>query len=360
MNNNIITYCSFNIEDFSSIKNLYDNEMLFNKFRNLDLLLIQEWKNKNNEGEMFISKLNENNKRKYEYKYVDRVCLIYDINNFECTNYFPIELAFEAPKMIEKAYTKGRVKSNILTILKPKSSEISNLVLCIINFHLSAYKPDLHKGFHKKQLSKLLKDSLKIIQSKGYKKYGVIIGGDTNYRTIGMNSNNLIEELLDNIRIPNNGILRDVCETKCLNTKTQSFNCIHETGVSKKLVKIMANNKFSVENDNIAYPINSLQDNRLDFIATNLKTKFDMTEIKKLCSVSDHSAIFAESLYEIDEDNTDDDYTFRNALVSRDTTAQDTTLIRGGYKKNKKYKGTKRRKRTKNKKRPLTKRIRRG
>lgn len=308
-----LNYCSFNIEDFAAIFELYKDQETFNKFKGQDLLLIQEWKNTNQEGDTFINKLNENNTRKYEYKSEDRVAVIYDSTKFDCILSEAIELAYEEPKSFEKMYTTGRKKNNILVVLRPKTSDANNpnLNLCIVDFHLSAYKPDSHPGFHKRQLSNLLKDSLKIIGEQNITDYAVIIGGDTNYRNLGKTSNNLLEELIDNKEIPNNGVLRDVCEEKCLNTKTQSFSCTHEKGIAKSTAKFAAN-MFNKPKDENSSPSNSLEDNRLDFIATTLKTDFDKTTVVKVCSASDHSAIFAESDYKID------DLIMREAIVDDD------------------------------------------
>ena len=299
----ILNYCSFNIEDFVAIFELYKDQETFNKFKSQDLLLIQEWKNTNQEGNTFINKLNENNTRKYEYKSEDRVAVIYDSTKFDCILSEAIELAYEGPKIFEKMYTKGRKKNNILVVLRPKTSDAikTNLYLCIVDFHLSAYKPDSHPGFHKRQLSNLLNASLKKIDEQNITDYAVIIGGDTNYRNLGKTSNNLLEELIEPElrRIPNNGVLRDVCEEKCLNTKTQSFSCTHEKGIAKSTAKFAAN-MFNKPKDENSSPSNSFEDNRLDFIATTLNTYFDKTEVVKVCSASDHSVIFAESDYTID------------------------------------------------------------
>ena len=54
--------------------------------------------------------------------------------------------------------------------------------ICVISFHLSAYIPSKHPGFHKKQLTKLITDSIQNIKELGIEKYDIIIGGDTNYR----------------------------------------------------------------------------------------------------------------------------------------------------------------------------------
>jgi hypothetical protein len=334
-----MNYCSFNIEDFVAIDKLYEDIDTFDKFKKQDFLLIQEWKDP--EGKNFIKKLNENNNRSYDYTYEDRVAVIYDTNTFKLHYSEAIELAYEEPTTFEKIYTTGRKKKNILVILTPKKSDSLNLKICIVNFHLSAYKPDSHPGFHKRQLSKLLKDALAIIDGKRITDYAVIIGGDTNYRNLGETSNNLLEELIDNTKIPSGGILRDVCETTCLNIKTQSFSCTHEKGFAKSVARNVSK-QFITKDPNSSpnknYPSNSLDDNRLDFIATNLETDFDKTTVQKLCSASDHSVIFAKSEFQID------DIIGRDAITEYDIDKTDLPInkIQGGIGKTKKINKTRR------------------
>jgi hypothetical protein len=336
-------YCSFNIEDFVAIDKLYQDNDTFDKFKKQDFLLIQEWKDP--EGQNFIENLNENdNNRSYDYTYEDRVAVIYDTNTFELSYSEAIELAYEEPTTFEKIYTTGRQKKNILVILKPIKSVSSELTICIVNFHLSAYKPASHPGFHKRQLSNLLKDALAIIEQQGLTNYAVIIGGDTNYRNLGETSNNLLEELIDNIEIPSGGILRDVCETTCLNIKTQSFSCTHEKGFAKSLARNVSK-QFITKDPNSSptknYPSNSLDDNRLDFIATNLETNFDNTTVQKLCSASDHSVIFAKSEFQIDNIQRDNIIS-RNAITEYDIDKTDLPVNKkqGGIGKTKKINKT--------------------
>ena len=338
-------YCSFNIEDFVAIDKLYQDNDTFDKFKKQDFLLIQEWKD--TEGQNFIQKLNQNdNNRSYDYTYKDRVAVIYDTNTFELSYSQAIELAYEEPTTFEKIYTTGRKKKNILVILTPKKSVGSELTICIVNFHLSAYKPASHPGFHKRQLSKLLKDALAIIGQQKHTNYAVIIGGDTNYRNLGETSNNLLEELIDDIKIPSGGRLRDVCETTCLNIKTQSFSCTHEKGFAKSIARNISK-KFITKVPNSSptknYPSNSLDDNRLDFIATNLETDFDKTTVQKLCSASDHSVIFAKSEFQIN--NIQSDNIQRDDIISSndiDNSEFPINKTQGGIGKTKKINKTRR------------------
>jgi exonuclease III len=255
-------YCTFNIEDFVAIANI--NSAQLTKFKEMDIILIQEWKEK--EGEAFIVELNKG-PRHYVYKSKDRVAIIFD-DTFKLKKAYGIELLYEPPHIFETLYTKGRKKKNMMVLL-----EYEKKSLCVINCHLHAYSAYYHPGFHKKQLSKLLKDSLKKLNIETC---GIIIGGDMNYR-----SNDLIK-LIDN-PITKYGELKDVCRD-CKHINTHTFSCIHEKGLMKKLAK-----RFTRK---LAF----LQDGRLDFMATNLVTNYKKTKIIKMCSLSDHSAIFAESV----------------------------------------------------------------
>jgi len=323
---NTLNVVSWNIEDFVSINGLYNSEKIngdpnnqtiqnspspelrelffFKALRQQDVILIQEWKNKNYEGDLFLCKLN-NKRSKYAHDSVDRVAIIYNTDIFDKTKtiVYKIPLAYEAPSLIEKSYTTGRQKYNMLTILFPKNEK--NLPICVINFHLSAFSPQYHSDFHKKQLTGLLQSSLQKIRDENIKMFGLIIGGDTNYRNLGENSDELLGSLLSlDYHLPcgvgngycGNGILRDVCEKNCLHTKTQSFGCVHEKGIAKKGMKFLRQNIYTSE----SIPTSSINDNRLDFIATNLKIDYNYTKTLKLCDLSDHSAIISRMFWEID------------------------------------------------------------
>ena len=320
----------WNIEDFVSINGLYNSEKVennpnnqtiennpkpevqelffLNQLRDQDIIMIQEWKNTNYEGDLFLCKLN---KRRFKYSHtaVDRVAVIYNTDIFDknLTITFKIPLFHEAPRTIEKIYTKGRQKYNMLTILFPIDK--SKLPICVVNFHLSAYSPEMHSDVHKKQITGLIQTSLEKIKDENIKNYGFVIGGDTNYRTLGENSDDLLNALVSsdyNLPCGNgegycgNGVLKDVCnENTCLHTKTQSFKCVHEKGVAKSGVKFLRNNFFSDQSK----PSWSFHDNRLDFLATNLLINFNSTKILKLCDLSDHSAILSQMSWQIDNSN---------------------------------------------------------
>lgn len=254
-------YCTFNIEDFVAIHNMTTEQL--NRFKEMDIILIQEWREK--EGKEFIVELNKG-PRHYVYKSKDRVAIIFD-DTFKLKKAYGIELLYDPPHIFEKLYTKGRKKKNMMILL-----EYKNKSLCVINCHLHAYSSYYHPGFHKKQLSKLLNDSLNKLSME---QCGIIIGGDTNYR-----STDLIH-LIDNPITPY-GELKDVCRY-CNHTNTHTFSCIHEKGIMKKIAK-----RFTRK-------LPFLQDGRIDFMATNLVTNYKKTKIIKMCNVSDHSAIFAES-----------------------------------------------------------------
>ena len=303
-NKNDLGVVCWNIEDFVSINELYDSENppFLNRLRLQDIIIIQEWKNTNFEGDLFLSKLN-NKRLKYLCDFVDRVAIIYNKDIFDSTKtiVYKIPLAYEAPSTLEMTYTRGRQKYNMLTILFPKNK--NKLPLAVVNCHLSAFSPQFHPGFHRRQLTGLLKNSLQKMKDARIIRFGVIIGGDTNYRNLGNKSDDLLGSLLSlNYNIPfENGKLRDVCRKKCLRTKTQSFGCVHEKGFAKKGMKFLRNNIYNRNSSNKNIPYSSINDNRLDFVATNLKIDYNYTQILKLCDFSDHSAILSRMTWSIDK-----------------------------------------------------------
>jgi len=170
--------------------------------------------------------------------------------------------------------------------------------ICAISIHLSAYSPDYHPGFHKKQLTELIDDALVLIKTAGIKTFGLIVGGDTNYRNIGIKRNDLINELMP-VRfrtIAYNGALKDVCNKKCLNVNTQSFKCVHEEQIAKRTMRFIRKNIYTSKKHT-----SIIHDNRLDFITTNLRIKYNSTKIIKLCDISDHSAIVSTLGWAIDK-----------------------------------------------------------
>ena len=308
----------------------------------------------------FLEMLNDGDNEKYKASEINRVAVVYNSKLFETAKTIPIQLAHEPPTKLEKTYTTGSQVTNMLTILypntrslitedveielSPEKSEVSNkskrtptktkdtstFPICIVNFHLNAYSPGLHKGFHTKQLTGLLKNAINHIkQDESINKFGLIIGGDTNYRTTGKTSHLLLEDLLPCAEI--NGVkLRDACEKMCKRKPTQSFQCVHEKGNAKKLIKRLSHfankysRKYSLKKANARsfaktirrlltkkdspphedyhhYPRFSAEDNRLDFIATNLKINYDETRVVPVCKFSDHYMVLSSIKWEIDD-----------------------------------------------------------
>ena len=284
---------SWNVEDFVSIDALYKRHFFLNTLKKQDIILLQEWNNKNDEGAKFIQSL----KNSYSYSAVDRVAIIYSELVFDKsrTLFYDIPLVHESPSFVEKSYTSGRQKSNMLSILFPHDNKL--LPICAISMHLSAYSPRYHPGFHKKQLTGLLTASLSRIKEVGIKKFGLIVGGDTNYRNVGVNRDDLIGELipLSYRIIDNNGILKDVCKNKCLHKSTQSFKCVHEKNIAKKTMKFIRNYIYTSKNNKESF----IHDNRLDFITTNLAINYNSTKIVSLCDISDHSAVVSQLVWTI-------------------------------------------------------------
>ena len=346
----LLNVISWNIEDFVSINDLYNSEnqqseSFLNQLRNQDIILIQEWKNKNYEGDLFLCKLNNNNLR-YTYNSVDRVAIIYNTYVFDSTKtvVYQMPLEWEAPSLIERTYTTGRQKYNMLTILYPKNTKL--LPICVINFHLSAFSPQYHADFHKRQLSGLLDMSLQQIKKENITNFGMIIGGDTNYRNLGDNSNDLLGSLIsinydfscrDENGFCGNGLLRDVCEKNCLRQKTQSFACVHEKGIAKKGIKFLRKNVYTGESTSTS----SINDNRLDFVATNLKIDYKYTKVLKLCDLSDHSAILSKMSWKIDESS--------NVNVANPYVSNNSSFSGAGTKHMLRRKNTRKLKKTKRK-----------
>jgi hypothetical protein len=268
---------SWNVEDFCRIEEIINNRSLIFNLRQQHILLIQEWNDKNYEGQKFVFELED-----FAYVYTDRVAVLYNKNRFDRskTKVFDIKLEYEKPTLLEKVYTSGRQKSNILTILYPYQDGYNPL--CIISFHLSAFIPTQHPGFHKKQLTNLIKKAIEIMESLQIESYDMIIGGDTNYRITKhtINKINLKNELINNINLKKK--LKNVCNKKCQNKYTQSFSCVHEKSSDKKLISSMS------------YFFNKT---KLDLMLTNLNVinaKID----HNLCNISDHSMILAQLEYD--------------------------------------------------------------
>jgi hypothetical protein len=293
------------------------------------------------------------NANKYKATEINRVAVIYNSELFESESQdtAAIELIHEPPTRFETTYTSGSQVTNMLTILYPVGYKRESLLsindidievdnsshsqtrtnnspdkqlhfpICVVNFHLNAYSPKQHTGFHRKQLTKLLKNAVDIINGKNISKFGLFIGGDTNYRTIGETGHLLLEELLP-IETTRKLKLRDVCETQCKRAATQSFQCVHETKTIKEFPKfvikgmaVTANKVGSLSRNikkltrrqnryNAESPKNpnyTLSDNRLDFIATNLKINYDETRVVPACKFSDHYMVLSSIKWEIDD-----------------------------------------------------------
>ena len=275
-NENIIRISSWNIEDFTMITELLEDDLLISKLKYQHIILLQEWNNKEGQGNRFLDKL-----KKFKCVFVDRVAVLYNKKFFDSskTIVYEIKLEFEPPTLIEQSYTSGRQKSNILTILYPKNGIKP---LCVISFHLSAYIPKEHIGFHKKQLTQLILKAQKIIETNlNISDYDMIIGGDTNYRIPikNLQSINLKNELINNRKLKEQ--LTNVCSNgRCNNKYTQSFSCVHEKTPNKQIIS-----KFSYFFD----------ESKLDLILTNLVVLYSV--VIYLCDYSDHNMLSTEVRY---------------------------------------------------------------
>jgi hypothetical protein len=292
---------TWNVEDFTKLKKLISNTRLMYKLRQQHILLLQEWNNKDKVGEIFISNLIHDGYKNFEYVSVDRVAVVYNTSIFDSEKTIDVEipLEYESPSFEEQAYTTGRQKSNILTILYPKDKNYNPI--CVISFHLSAYIPEQHPGFHKKQLTKLIIDAKNIIEKNiKIKNYDILIAGDTNYRIPIKEVKNihLKNELLNsNIEFGNEKKklnkefihkLKNVCTNgKCENKTTQNFRCVHEKSMNKRVVR------------GLSIFFNKA---KLDLMLTNLTVinakvfdaeKIDKNIGTKLCDISDHTIISA-------------------------------------------------------------------
>jgi hypothetical protein len=364
--------CTWNAENFINFESFDLSKHPLSILKKQDIILLQETrltkeveaaKKRNSTGlnpklTKFLEKLNNNddgsvNANKYKATEINRVAVIYNSELFESQYTAPIELIHEPPKWFETTYTSGSQVTNMLTILYPVGYKRESLLsindievnnsshsqtrtnnspdkqlhfpICVVNFHLNAYSPEYHPGFHKKQLTELLKNAVDIINGKKIRKFGLFIGGDTNYRTIGETGHLLLEELLP-IKTTRKLKLRDVCETQCKRAATQSFQCVHETKTFKEFPKyvikgmaVTANKVGSLSRNikkltrrqnryNAESPKNpnyTLSDNRLDFIATNLKINYAKTRVVPVCEFSDHYMVLSSIKWEIDDDAKD-------------------------------------------------------
>ena len=255
-----ISVMSFNVEDFT----VQPFRPVFCK--NMDIIMVQEWNFE--KGSLFMKFLG----KKYKVVFFDRVAVIFNKTKFFDSEIHPIQLKYEDPTAFEKLYTTGRLKHNILTILKMKEGAIA-----VINCHLSAFIIDSYPHFHKRQMTDLFRKASTIIRSfekQHRQKCEVIVGGDTNYRK-GVET-----DLLNELIPKHPKALKDVCDNMgCEKTATQSFRCVHEKTVDKRIVKrYFSLNKMSKD-----------ENARIDMIATTMMV-LD-AKLIPACEYSDHSAI---------------------------------------------------------------------
>lgn len=287
----MLNIVSWNCEDFFVFtqKKNYDINTLhklqyspiIGKLQEAHIILLQEWNNNNGN---FINNYLPN----YEILIVDRTAVLYKKGFFgEDVKSIEIPLLYEAPTSIEKMYTSGRQKSNIF--VKLYYGEMPIYVGC---FHLSAYSPYQHPGFHKKQLNDYINKCISTALFKENNQsnlngiennYALIIGGDTNFND-GKPHNNLFEDLINSdlrIRLQ----LSDVCQNKCNTIMTQYPQCMHE----KDLGKMIARN------------VTKLKDysSRLDLLLVNKTLTPTSTNIINDCNLSDHSLITSSTVLNI-------------------------------------------------------------
>ena len=108
--------------------------------------------------------LNKSTQNKFCYNYIDRTAIIYNSLIFDSTltKVFELVLEYEKPTISEQLYTKGRQKSNIAVLLYPFDN--NKKPICVVSFHLNAYMPSKHVGFHKKQLVSLIRKSMTFVE----------------------------------------------------------------------------------------------------------------------------------------------------------------------------------------------------
>ena len=280
----------WNVENFVNIQKIITNKEAINKLKNLDIMFIQEWKQE--EGLLLLNKLNA---EKYHFLYIsiESCCIIYNSKKFILEKFVEINLDFNIERtLIERAYLSiNEHKTSLFASFRPLVNMNIDILHCVC-FHLGAFSPEHHKNLHKSQLNQVFKKLLQEIRPK--LKNGVIVSGDTNYRT---QDNDLLDKLVSkNLvrKIP--GSFKDIChDSECLNYSTQSFRFLHEKNIAKQLMRKIAsiNIKNCNENPNsfICKHNKVILDNRLDFIATNLTVKKNKTIVKPYPLLSDHFMI---------------------------------------------------------------------
>jgi len=262
----------WNMENFVNIDKIVKNTEAINKLKKLDIMFIQEWKQE--EGLLLLNKLNA---EKYHFLYIsiESCCIIYNSKKFILEKFVEIKLDFNIDRtLIERAYLSiHEHKTSLFASFRPLVNMSIDILHCVC-FHLGAFSPEAHKNLHRTQLNQVFKKLLQEIRPK--LKNGVIVSGDTNYRT---QDNDLLDKLVDtNLvrKIP--GEFKDIChDSECLNYSTQSFRFLHEKNIAKQLMRKFASinikNCSKNPNDFICKHNKVILDNRLDFIATNLKVK---------------------------------------------------------------------------------------
>jgi len=280
----------WNMENFVNIDKIVKNTEAINKLKKLDIMFIQEWKQE--EGLLLLNKLNA---EKYHFLYIsiESCCIIYNSKKFILEKFVEIKLDFNIDRtLIERAYLSiHEHKTSLFASFRPLVNMSIDILHCVC-FHLGAFSPEAHKNLHRTQLNQVFKKLLQEIRPK--LKNGVIVSGDTNYRT---QDNDLLDKLVDtNLvrKIP--GEFKDIChDSECLNYSTQSFRFLHEKNIAKQLMRKFASinikNCSKNPNDFICKHNKVILDNRLDFIATNLKVKKNKTVIKPYPMLSDHFMI---------------------------------------------------------------------
>jgi exonuclease III len=280
----------WNMENFVNIDKIVKNTEAINKLKKLDIMFIQEWKQE--EGLLLLNKLNA---EKYHFLYIsiESCCIIYNSKKFILEKFVEIKLDFNIERtLIERAYLSiHEHKTSLFASFRPLVNMSIDILHCVC-FHLGAFSPEAHKNLHRTQLNQVFKKLLEEIRPK--LKNGVIVSGDTNYRT---QDNDLLDKLVDtNLvrKIP--GDFKDIChDSECLNYSTQSFRFLHEKNIAKQLMRKFASinikNCSKNPNDFICKHNKVVLDNRLDFIATNLKVKKNKTVVKPYPLLSDHFMI---------------------------------------------------------------------
>ena len=271
---------------------------VIDRLQEAHVILLQEWNDNNgNFMEHFL--------HDYEILKKDRTAILYKRTFFEQNvEFIEVPLLHEEPSLLEKMYTTGRQKSNIFARLF-----YGTLPIYIGCFHLSAYSPSLHSGFHIKQMNDYLNQCINsdlftsgrhfqdeistnynddnFVESLGTK-YGLIFGGDTNFND-GENHTNLFEIFINN-EIRQKLKLKDVCSGNCNTIVTQDPKCMHEEDVGKTIARNVS--KFKDYKS------------RLDLLMVNEIIITEETYIIQDCNLSDHSLISAKTRIELEEDAT--------------------------------------------------------